>query len=325
MRCVLIGNYGVGNLGDEALKDYFLSTYLDVTWSIVVARADQPGEFPRLPTGIRSFFGTEWWKTIGAIRNADAVIFGGGSLFTDTESILACILWFSHAAVAFFFGKPVLLAFQGVGPFRSRVGEALAKYVLRRAVFVSVRDVESAAKIASWNMNIKVVQSFDPVIYDVRNKESHRSKNVLIVIPRRHSGDKFFAAVRLAEKQHPQAPIRVLLLQSSDAREREIARKLLREFESRVTVQPVHSIHELATEVSTAVLVVSERYHGAIAALGLGVPLTIVYRAKGDKLDELRAYAEGKLLIGDLVRLVHEGTAALRQALFSLEQGKKNV
>lgn len=74
MHCVLIGNYGVGNFGDEALKEYFLSAFPDITWSVVSARPSGE-ELPRLPGGFRSLF-SHWWKTLGAIRNTDAVVFG---------------------------------------------------------------------------------------------------------------------------------------------------------------------------------------------------------------------------------------------------------
>ena len=115
MRCVLVGNYSVGNIGDEALKEYFLSEFPDISWSVVSANPTDPRDVPRLPLGIRSLF-TNWWKTINAIRHADALIFGGGSLFTDIESVWACVIWRAYALLASWCKVPVMLAFQGAGP-----------------------------------------------------------------------------------------------------------------------------------------------------------------------------------------------------------------
>ena len=100
MRCLLISNYGTGNHGDVALKEYFLTRFPEVEWIVLSANAQSPRDVPRLPFGLRSLFTTPWWRTLAALRSSDAVIFGGGSLFTDVESVRACLLWWWHACVA---------------------------------------------------------------------------------------------------------------------------------------------------------------------------------------------------------------------------------
>ncbi|MBI5155969.1 hypothetical protein HZA45_01700, partial [Candidatus Peregrinibacteria bacterium] len=95
MRCVLIGNYGTGNFGDEALRSYFLKSFPEIEWQVVSARPTAD-ELPRLPAGPRSLFTTKWFRTIKALRHCDAVVFGGGTLFTDSESVFACFLWWLH-------------------------------------------------------------------------------------------------------------------------------------------------------------------------------------------------------------------------------------
>ena len=114
MRLLMVGNYGDGNVGDEALREYFLRRYTSHRWTVLSAHPSTPQELPRLPSGIRSFLSFKWLRTLNQLPDFDAVVFGGGSLFTDIESPLACILWWLHVRAARFFGKPVLLAFQGV-------------------------------------------------------------------------------------------------------------------------------------------------------------------------------------------------------------------
>jgi len=74
MRLLLVGNYGVGNLGDEALKEYFLTRFPEIDW-IVVSANPRTGEVARLPMGIRSFFWLRWMATLRAYREADGVVF----------------------------------------------------------------------------------------------------------------------------------------------------------------------------------------------------------------------------------------------------------
>ena len=164
MRALLIGNYGVGNWGDDALRDYFLTAFPEIEWTVVSASARPPVRpertipiVPRLPLGFRSLF-RPWWRTLRAIARTDAVVFGGGSLFTDSESLFACFLWGMHACVARFFHRPVFLASQGIGPFRTRLGEGIARSVALRSAFLSVRDTASMARVETWGLNKKCIQ-----------------------------------------------------------------------------------------------------------------------------------------------------------------------
>ena len=83
---LLVGNFGVGNVGDEAIRTYILQAFPEVHWTVLSGDRMQSGDVPRLPYGIRSFLSTAWWKTLRAYRSSDGIVFGGGSLFTDVES-----------------------------------------------------------------------------------------------------------------------------------------------------------------------------------------------------------------------------------------------
>ncbi len=289
MKAVLIGNYGVGNFGDEALKDYFLETFREVEWTVLSAHPRQ-GELPRLPIGVRSFVSTPWWKTVRTIRGADAVVFGGGTLFTDIESLRACVLWGLHAAVARFFRVPIILAFQGVGPFETRWGEGIARWVFRRAMHVSVRDGASAERVRSWKVNTEIIQTFDPIfLLFLRQKKNISTQNVYMLIPRHTSGVSF--AATLDEASIPDdAAIEVLTLQPDHPEEQQVVARLCVRY-PRAVVRPVRTTDELMEALAHSVLCICERFHGALAAVAAGVPLRVVSQASGDKLDQVRVLA----------------------------------
>jgi len=314
MRLLLIGNYGVGNLGDEALKEYFLTTFPDVEWTVVSARP-APGEYPRLPMGMRSFL-LPWWRTLRAYRMCDAVIFGGGSLFTDTESLFACILWYWHVCVGRLCGKPVYFAFQGIGPFRSRIGEWLARRAARMASFFSVRDASSRKRLDSWNLNTKVVLSFDPIftLFD-KHKYNDCSKKVFVIIPRFNASATFRNLAAERARSGGFDAVRILSLQPESADEQRTCVQLARATGGMVV--PIRSLDDLGSEVCAATFVLAQRYHGALAALALGRDFAVVPQREGDKLSmlrELQGYEE------QCKRLVENGEDALRDALQHVEE-----
>jgi len=312
MRCVLVGNFGVGNLGDEALKEYFLQTFSDVDWIVLEACPVQPYEVPRLPLGFRSLF-RPWWKTLSAYRHADAVVFGGGSLFTDVESVYACLLWWWHAFAAHLFRKPVFLAFQGIGPFRTSLGKRLARWAVQHAAFVSVRDESSFQRVQSWNLNKQIVQTFDPLyeVFSMTNVNIVES-NTIVLIPRSNSGESFLIEACKVIQEHQGDPVRIVLMQPDH--ERFIIERIASLAHGRSSVVAATSTAQLMQAISDALLVVAERYHGALAAHALGIPVVVCPQSDGDKLSALPLSSQKSTLIAS----VQTGERSLREALLAL-------
>lgn len=313
---VLIGNYGVGNLGDEALRRFFEQEMPEVAWTVLSARPAQPHELPRLPAGLRSLLTTPWWRTVSAIRHCDAVVFGGGSLFTDIESSFACFLWWLHAAVARWYGKPVFLAYQGIGPFRTARGERFARRVIAGSTYISVRDRQSADRIISWPKSTNVVQTFDPVFSLFYKEKPHvEQKNRLIIIPRHNSGHTFESQFVNLIQKHLYEDVAILLLHADHPKEQAYAKHLQLLFDKCVIV-PIDTMENLCKEISLGSKVLSHRYHGALAALARGVPVDVVSQDDEDKLTSLRPGSG--LPIDDpraLLQLVEYGRTTLSAAL----------
>lgn len=307
MRCILVGNYGVGNLGDELLKNYFLDRFSDIQWVVVSAN---PGmqEVPRLPLGFRSFF-RPWWRTLQAYRTYEAVVFGGGSLFTDTESLFACVLWWWHAFVAWIFGKQFFLAFQGIGPFGTHMGKVCTRWVVRRATFCSVRDEASAKRVEEWGGT--AVRSIDPVVGMIQPGVGDRGLGVgdrFVIIPRQNSGEDFLDRVREIVRNDVWDEIVVLSLQPDHRGEQKVCEQLREELK-RATIVPVYSLETLVREIQRASLVCSQRYHGALSAILLKKKIEIIHQAEGDKLSVIR---EG---LSDGISALRRGEETLRSAL----------
>lgn len=315
VRYLLVGNYGAGNAGDEALREYFVRKFPDVHWQVVSAQPKQ-SELPRFPGGLRSLLTCEWICTLRALRGADGLVFGGGSLFTDSESLRACFIWFLPAFLAHIFRKPFFLAFQGIGPFRTKLGEWLARWVVAHASFISVRDEASYERLvrglaqlqfsrpwkapstqkaefstpmqtgAGWKKYTEVVQSFDPAIALLESKkEPIRTKNLFIFIPR-FSTPRLLPILR--KWQEERGPVRIISLHSGNLREHALYESLASSLSISLTC--VSSLSALPSLLTGASCVLTERYHGALAALACGIPFLALRMSEGDKLDALAAF-----------------------------------
>ncbi len=313
-RYVLVGNYGVGNLGDEALKEYFLDHFSAVTWIVVSAHPKGRQEVPRLPSGFRSIL-SPWWRTVAAIRRCDGIVYGGGTLFTDAESIRACFIWWPYALFAACFGKKIILAFQGIGPCEWRVNRWIVQWLTKRAVSLSVRDEISRERVYEWmgeesTKNKKIVQSFDPIFSSLVQYKSDERTSKLIIIPRSNSSPEFYEIA--SETSHCQQWQKVMLLSldpTNDAMAIERLRSTLEE-SACVESKDIHSLAALASEVAGASLVLTQRYHGAVAALALGIPFRTVPLRSGDKLAAISSMSAQQCTL-----LVERGRVTLGEAL----------
>lgn len=307
---LLVGNYGVGNLGDEALKEYFLDTFPEIDWKVLSANPGV-GEYARFPGGIRSFLGFGWVKTLKALRQSEGMVFGGGSLFTDAESSYACFLWWIHVLFARLCGKKVVLAFQGIGPFHPSAARMFARKAVRAAHHISVRDVLSYERVQSFGMSTKVVQTFDPVFSLIHKQKTDGStQKILIVIPRFNSGESFQKMLQDLLQKQVWEGVTILSMQPGDHREQKYCLEVAESLGNLARYVETLTVSSLVQEVSKGSAVLTERFHGGIVALALEKELHVVSQKEGDKLSTLRS-----LDISELQDRIRVGEVALRSAL----------
>ncbi len=325
MKLLLIGNYGVGNLGDELLREYFLGLRFepfdiaqgDMEWIIVSAHPRGASEVPRLPIGVRSFFGP-WWRTLREYWRCDGMVLGGGTLFTDVESPKACLLWGMHVLMARIFRKPVFLAFQGIGPFRTRRAQWWARFAVRHAAFVSVRDAASAQRARTLGAQ-DVVLSFDPVILMFDFAEaSDQVRNALIIIPRKNSAPSFATRAASITSAAWYSTVRILSFQPDNPFETKACRAMTDALPG-ASVVPLTTLEELRAALKGAAFVFTERYHGAVAAYAAGIPFEVVSQGEEDKF----AAFPTSVPLQELRGRVQAGEAALRKAMGLIIRQKK--
>lgn len=143
MKVVLVGYYGAGNIGDELLL-YGSIKILKEAWSIldedICILSQDPHQtkedYPRCES-VNKF---HIFDVLRVLWVADSVIYGGGSIFQDVSSFRSLVYYALICFISKVFCKKVILLGQGIGPFRSRMSEIIAKWCFRISDLLIVRD-----------------------------------------------------------------------------------------------------------------------------------------------------------------------------------------
>lgn len=165
----LSGYYGFGNSGDEAVLLSIL-TALERAGQEEGLRI-QPIVLSGDPVATSRLYGVQAAhrmkpvELLGAIRECDGLISGGGSLLQDATSWKTIPYYLAVLKLAQWFRKPTFIYAQGVGPVRRQAFYPYIRRVFNKSAYLSVRDAESADLLARMGVGrerIDVVP--DPVM-----------------------------------------------------------------------------------------------------------------------------------------------------------------
>lgn len=187
-QIVICGNYGIGNLGDEAILDGLIRLS-ETCWpgaEICVLSSNPRQTAPEhgikavqmFPAGLKStlkfWLSGQFWPTVRAARRADLVILGGGGLFTD-EKWRAVWIWAVQVWWFRMLRRPYVCLAQSVGPLRTRSGRFLARRVFRGARLCTLRDAQSAELLRE--LGVKKVTVFADAVFAL-GYEAPRAINI---------------------------------------------------------------------------------------------------------------------------------------------------
>lgn len=137
---VISGYYGFGNAGDEAMLCAIIDAIRDVEDDAhITVISGNPQETSR-KHNIKAVGTFAAFGILNAIRNADLVISGGGSLLQDATSIRNTYYYLSIMGLAKLLGKPVMLYSQGIGPLYRKSTKRAVKFMLKYVDGITVRD-----------------------------------------------------------------------------------------------------------------------------------------------------------------------------------------
>ena len=158
IKAVLCGYYGKGNGGDEALLVSMLEMLPSNVQPLVLSA--NPRETSK-QYGVQCFDRMNSGSVIRALKEAQVLILGGGSLFQDATSLRNSIYYGGLIGLAAQFGLKTIAVAQGIGPINSSLTRWIAKRAFGSCMAVSVRDPASATLIESWGLSCTLAP--DPV------------------------------------------------------------------------------------------------------------------------------------------------------------------
>ena len=167
-KYIVSGYIGFDNFGDEAIAGVLVKHLKNIGAEKITLISSNPKKTEYL-YGVES---TGMFDFLQPLLESDILISGGGSLLQDRTSLRSLFYYLLIIMTALLFNKKVFIFAQGFTPFRTKIGEFLTKFVLRRCTLITVRDVNSWKMLAGWNIPAEIVADpfFGIEIPEVREK-----------------------------------------------------------------------------------------------------------------------------------------------------------
>jgi polysaccharide pyruvyl transferase CsaB len=167
-KIVISGYYGFHNSGDEAVLQSILLALQEVSagqairFEPIVLSANP--EHTTNAYGVKAVSRTNLRQLWTTIRQADALISGGGSLLQDVTSMLTIPYYLGIVKLAQWFNKPVFIYSQGIGPVSHKLFHHFIRSVFAKTAYISVRDQESKALLEQMGIQQNIMLVPDPVM-----------------------------------------------------------------------------------------------------------------------------------------------------------------
>ena len=161
---VMSGYYGFGNAGDDAILESIQTSIRAASSEVSVTVLSNDPELTRSRYGLEAVPRFNMNQVRTAIRQADALLFGGGSLLQDVTSTRSLLYYLSVIRCAQKQGKPVMLYANGIGPVKQKANRSRVKRVLDKVDLITVRDHSSARELEDMGVKAsRIVVTADPV------------------------------------------------------------------------------------------------------------------------------------------------------------------
>jgi polysaccharide pyruvyl transferase CsaB len=166
-KIFLLGAYGQDNLGDEMILQVFLDHLRE--HDVTVNSANPRKTSAAFNVKAINTYGMDFPAKVNAVKDADVVVFGGGSLLKELNSRVGrwrhSVLVNTLLAVgaAKLLGKKVVMSAIGVGPLRSTPARMLAQQCARLADLITVRDANSKLLLGQLGLDGNATLVADPV------------------------------------------------------------------------------------------------------------------------------------------------------------------
>lgn len=141
---VMVGYYGYGNRGDDALLCAIIDDMRAKCPDFCPVVLSKNPEQTEMDYGVKSIGRFNILKVRKALKNAKMLIAGGGSLIQDVTSTRSLMYYLYCLSLAKKLGKKVMLYANGIGPLKKESNKKKSAKVLNSVDVITLRDADSA-------------------------------------------------------------------------------------------------------------------------------------------------------------------------------------
>lgn len=164
MHVVISGYYGFDNVGDEAILFSIIEAMRKVQPNINITVLSNSPEKTAKTYGVNAVNRWSFSEVSRAIKSADGLISGGGSLLQDETGIKSIPYYTGIIRIAHWYKKPTFVYAQGMGPIRRWISKWIVKSTLNRVHAITVRDYDSKALLEDIGIKKEMKVVPDPVL-----------------------------------------------------------------------------------------------------------------------------------------------------------------
>lgn len=300
---VISGYYGSRNAGDEAMLAAMVEVLSDLNPKVNITVISASPEDTRQRHGVNAVGWLDLRGIFAAVRRADLLISGGGSLLQNVTSRRSLYYYLLIIWLAELLGTPVMLYAQGIGPINGGFARWFMGYIGNRVRMITVRDRGSLKELKALGITRPHIEpTADPVhaIHQVdrsigsqilqRHGISVGEKPLVCISVREWCGMSHYKEVvaRAADRIVEEFSARVVFLPMQYPEDVRTAEQVAAMAKHDMMVLPEeYNTSQLLSIVGNMELLISIRLHALIFAGVMGVPMIgISYDPKVDRFLE---------------------------------------
>ena len=180
MKNVLIsGYYGFNNTGDEAMIETMSTLLAKRDYGLIVLSSNP--ERTKELYNVQAYDRYKFFEVLKALKKADIVVSGGGTLFQDITSKKSIWYYLGIVKLAQFMGKKVCVAYQGMGPLRTRLYRKMTKKTLNKksVKLVALRDEQAINFAKELGINQEKIMCSSDMIFMMQPPAKERCLKIL--------------------------------------------------------------------------------------------------------------------------------------------------
>ncbi|WP_196594872.1 polysaccharide pyruvyl transferase CsaB [Pectinatus sottacetonis] len=296
---VISGYYGSKNAGDEAMLAAMLEVFteLDPKIKITVISAN-PTDTAR-KHGVETINWLDVFSIIRALRRADLLISGGGSLLQNVTSGRSLYYYMGILFLAIMVRTPVMLYAQGIGPVFGWLPKKLMCWFGNHTKLITIRDEGSLGELQKMHISKPVIKvTADPVlaIHPVSREMGKKifldnklslAKPIVGICVREWRDLKHYKRVlaEVADKISSDFGVQIVFVPMQFPEDVKAAKKITEYMKTKaVLLNSEYTTAELLSITGNLDILISIRLHALIFAGVMGIPmLGISYDPKVDR------------------------------------------